>query len=309
VQRYLSGSSVAQSRMGLLANGLLKVPMQFLILLLGVLVFAACQFSPPPVFFNPAPVKAALEGPQAPEYRRVEAEWERAAADRAAKARAFAEARRNGPAEAERSALLDADRRAAEVRKEGVAVLKKASPGSNPSDVNYVFLWYVLNALPAGVVGLVLAAEFSASMSSMSAEINALGATTLVDLWRRWRKGSTVSEVTVSRVATLAWGLFAVGFAEYASRLGSLVEAVNLLGSLFYGTILGIFLVAFYFKRVRGGSAFWAALGAEGVVLACFFLTPISFLWYNVIGCLLVIAFSLLIQALTPDIDKAPAGA
>jgi len=309
VQRYLSGSSVAQSRMGLLANGLLKVPMQFLILLLGVLVFAACQFSPPPVFFNPAPVKAALEGPQAPEYRRVEAEWERAAGDRAAKARAFAEARRNGPAEAERSALLDADRRAAEVRKEGVAVLKKASPGSNPSDVNYVFLWYVLNALPAGVVGLVLAAEFSASMSSMSAEINALGATTLVDLWRRWRKGSTVSEVTVSRVATLAWGLFAVGFAEYASRLGSLVEAVNLLGSLFYGTILGIFLVAFYFKRVRGGSAFWAALGAEGVVLACFFLTPISFLWYNVIGCLLVIAFSLLIQALTRDIDKAPAGA
>ncbi|BDU78094.1 sodium:solute symporter [Mesoterricola sediminis] len=311
VQRYLSGSSVSQSRMGLLANGLLKVPMQFLILLLGVLVFAAHQFSPPPVFFNPAPVKAALAGPQASEWRKIEARWETVAGERAAAARAFAEARRRGDAAPEREALVRADARAVEVRKAGVEVLRKAAPGTNPSDVNYIFLWYVLHALPAGVVGLVLAAEFSASMSSMSAEINALGATTLVDLWRRFRKGAgPASEVRVTRLATLGWGIFAVAFAEYASRLGSLVEAVNLLGSLFYGTILGIFIVAFYLKRVRGGSAFWAALVAEAAVLACFFLTPISFLWYNVIGCLLVVLLAWVFQAAagTGVIDKAPPG-
>lgn len=312
VQRYLSGSSVAQSRMGLLANGLFKVPMQFLILLLGALVFVAYQFSTPPVFFNPAPVKAVLESPAAGEFRRAQADYGTAVAERALRAQGLVAARHAGLGVPEaREALVAADARARAVRERAVGLMKRADPGVNPSDTNYIFLWYVLHSLPVGLIGLVLAAEFSASMSSMSAEINALGATTVVDVWRRFTGGgSDRREVWVSRASTFAWGCFAIGFAEYASRLGSLVEAVNLLGSLFYGTILGIFLVAFYFKRIRGGCAFWAALLAEAAVLACFFFTDISFLWYNVVGCVLVVLLAAVFQVLggpVPGTDP-PAG-
>ena len=144
-------------------------------------------------------------------------------------------------------------------------------------------------------------------MSSMSAEINALGATTVVDVYRRLFGGSGgKQEVWVGRLATFGWGCFAIAFAEYASRLGTLVEAVNILGSLFYGTILGIFLVAFYLKRVKGGAAFYAALVAEAGVLACFFFTPISFLWYNVVGCALVVGFSLLFNLFVAKQEGIP---
>jgi Na+/proline symporter len=300
VQRYLSGRSVAQSRMGLLANGLVKVPMQFLILLLGILVFVAYQFTAPPVFFNPAPVARVMRSPLAGEFRQAEGAYDEAVAERARQARAYVEARHRGQSEAgPRADLVAADAQARSVRERAVGLLKRADPSVNPSDTNYIFLWYVLHSLPVGLIGLVLAAEFSASMSSMSAEINALGATTVVDVWRRFAgPGSDRRDVWVSRGATFAWGCFAILFAEYASRLGSLVEAVNLLGSLFYGTILGIFLVAFYFKRIRGGCAFWAALLAEAAVLACFAFTGISFLWYNVVGCVLVVFFASLFQVL-----------
>jgi len=300
VQRYLSGSSVAQSRMGLLANGLFKVPMQFLILLVGAMVFVAYQFTAPPVFFNPGPVKRVLASEAGPEFRRAQEAYGAALADRAARAEGFIRARHGeGSMPAAREELLRADARAAQKRSEAVGIMRRADPSVNPSDTNYVFLWYVLHSLPAGLVGLVLAAVFSASMSSMSAEINALGATTVVDLWRRYAGGAdTRGEMWVSRLATFGWGCFAIAFAEYASRLGSLVEAVNILGSLFYGTILGIFLVAFYLKGVRGGSAFWAALAAEAAVLACFLFSGISFLWYNVVGCVLVVGLSMLFQKL-----------
>jgi len=179
------------------------------------------------------------------------------------------------------------------IRREGVALIEKANPGTNPSDTNYIFLAYVLSSLPVGLVGLVIAAVFSGSMSSMSGEISALGATTVVDFWRRLIGGSRgLREVWVGRIATFAWGCFAMAFAEYAARLGSLIEAVNILGSLFYGTILGIFITAFYVKRVRGGAAFYAALVAEIGVLACFKFTHISFLWYNLIGCVAVVGLA-----------------
>lgn len=297
VQRYLTGSSVGQSRMALLANGLLKVPMQFLILLIGALVFVHYQFTAPPVFFNPGPVKQVLASADAEAYRRIEAEFKAASGVRAEAARRFVETR----GEPEKRAMQAAESTAAETRGRAVALIKKHNPGANPNDTNYVFLSYVLGSLPAGLVGLVLAAVFSASMSSMSAEINALGTTTVVDVWRRLlgsKEGPR--DVLVGRIATFAWGCFAIAFAEYAARLGSLVEAVNILGSLFYGTILGIFLVAFYLKRVQGGAAFWAALIAEALVLACFAFTRISFLWYNLIGCVLVVGISLFISYL-PD--------
>ena len=308
VQRYLTGQSVTQSRLGLLANGLFKVPMQFLILLMGALVFVFYQFHAPPVFFNPAAVAKARAGAEAPAFRQAEADYQAATEARAQKVQAFLQARKAGdPAgvEAARTELQASEARAKQVREGAVALIRRADPASNGNDVNYVFLSYVLHSLPAGLIGLVLAAVFSASMSSMSAEINALGATTVVDVWRRLLgRNDPGREVWVSRLATFAWGCFALVFAQYASRLGSLVEAVNILGSLFYGTILGIFLVAFYVKRVKGGEAFWAALVAEAVVLACFAFTKISFLWYNVVGCACVVAFALLFHHLAPS--KAP---
>jgi SSS family solute:Na+ symporter len=304
VQRYLAGQSVTQSRLGLLANGLFKVPMQFLILLLGALVFAFYQFNAPPVFFNPASVAKARSGPEAAQFQQAEAKYQRVVEARASKVQDFLSARRAGDAAAEaqaRTSLQAAEANAKTARAEAVAVIKRSDPTSDGNDTNYIFLSFVLHSLPAGVIGLVLAAVFSASMSSMSAEINALGATTVVDIWRRLLgKDDPTKEVWVSRLATLAWGCFALLFAEYASRLGSLVEAVNILGSLFYGTILGIFLVAFYLPKVKGGAAFWAALIAEIAVLGCFAFTKISFLWYNVIGCVLVVGIASLI-ALIPQ--------
>jgi solute:Na+ symporter, SSS family len=306
VQRYLGGSSVTQSRMGLLANGLLKVPMQFFILLLGALVFVYYQFVTPPIFFNPLPVNQVKEGPEAALYLHLEQDYEVACRDRAAQVQAFLDARHRGDTGGvtlARQAMQVAEARTQGIRKEALAVIRRADPSSaEPNDTNYVFLAYVLHSLPAGLIGLVLAAVFSASMSSMSAEINALGATTVVDLWRRFFKGKNGKhEVWISRLSTFGWGCFAIGFAEYAARLGSLIEAVNILGSLFYGTILGIFLVAFYLKHIRGGTAFFAALVAEAGVLACFFFTRISFLWYNVVGCVLVVGISLLLNFMVPS--------
>jgi len=311
VQRYLTGQTVTQSRLALLANGLFKVPMQFLILLLGALVFVYYQFAAPPVFFNPAAVAKARTGSEAATFQRAETDYRKATDLRRGKVKEYLAARQAGDASAEghaRVELLAAETQAQAVRKDAVAVIRRSDPSSDGNDVNYIFLSYVLHSLPIGLIGLVLAAVFSASMSSMSAEINALGATTVVDLWRRlFGRNDPAKEVWVSRIATFVWGCIALGFAQYASRLGSLVEAVNILGSLFYGTILGIFLVAFYVKRVKGGAAFWAALVAQAVVFACFAFTRISFLWFNVVGCLCVVLFALLFQCLAPPMAEGEA--
>jgi SSS family transporter len=309
VQRYLAGSSITQSRLGLLLNGMIKVPMQFLILLLGALVFVFYQFHTPPLFFNPGPVKQVMAGPDAGAYRALEADFTQARERQSRVAEAYVTARHSGDAARialAKGQLQQAHAASETVRRQGVALIEKANPGTNPSDTNYIFLAYVLSSLPVGLVGLVIAAVFSGSMSSMSGEISALGATTVVDLWRRLIGGSQGQrEVWVGRRATLLWGCFAMAFAEYAARLGSLIEAVNILGSLFYGTILGIFITAFYVKRVRGGTAFYAALVAEVFVVACFLLSSISFLWYNVIGCVAVVGlawgFSFLQSAPPPD--------
>jgi Na+/proline symporter len=185
------------------------------------------------------------------------------------------------------------------VRKQAIALIRARDPGADPSDTNYVFLTFVVKYLPAGLIGLVLAVVFAASMSACSAELNALASTTVVDVYRRLlRPGASERRfVLVSRLATVFWGAFAVAFAQQASRLGSLVEAVNILGSLFYGTILGVFLAGFYVRMVSGTAVFVAAIGAEAAVIACYLFTPISFLWYNAVGCAAVILLAVLIEA------------
>jgi len=304
VGRYLTGRSVTHSRLGLLANGLIKVPMQFLILLMGVFVFAFYQFHPPPLSFNPVAAQQARSGPAGESYRALEREHavsfasQRAAADRYVAAREAGDA---AAVAAARSDLHRAEAAAADMRARSARIIE--SSGGTAGDANYVFLNFVIHHLPVGLVGLVLAAIFAASMSSTAAELNALTATTMVDIYRRLlrRAPDAAAEVRLSRWITVAWGALAVFFAEFASRLGTLVEAVNILGSLFYGTILGIFLVAFYVKRVRGAAVFYAALIAEAAVIACWLFTPISFLWYNVVGCLLVMGLALLFQRTGTD--------
>jgi len=303
VGRYLTGHSVTESRLGLLFNGLVKVPMQLFILGLGVLVAVFYLFAPPPLWFDRVTVAGVMEGPHAREFSRLEADHRRVLTEREHHARAFLEARRAGDREERvraETALDDAQQRLSGLRATAVELLRRDDPAARTNDVNYVFLTFVLTHLPVGLVGLVFAAVFAAAMNSTSAELNALTSTTVVDVVQRaWpRRGDGRHEVLISRLVTVAWAVFAVAFAEFAAGLGSLVEAVNILGSLFYGTILGIFLTAFLLKGVRGTAVFAGALVAEGVVIACFKLTKLSFLWYNLVGCVVVMAVALLVTAL-----------
>lgn len=301
VQRYLAGQSVTQSRLGLLFNGMVKVPMQFAILLLGATVFAFYQFAAPPIFFDPLQTAKARASTDGGRFEALEQRYREAVGVREQRARELLASLKGGnaPAKAEaQRAFGEAGAEADAVRKQAIALMRANDRRADPSDTNYVFLAFVVKYLPAGLVGLVLAAVFAASMSASSAELNALASTTVVDVYRRLLNPAAGERhyVLVSRLATVFWGVFAIAFAENASRLGSLVEAVNILGSLFYGTILGIFLTGFYVRRVSGTAVFAAAIVAEAAVLACYLLTPISFLWYNVLGCLAVIVLALLFE-------------
>ncbi len=298
VGRYLSGQSVAQSRLGLLFNGMVKVPMQFVILFVGAMVFVVHQFHETPIHFNPVETRRVEASSLAGEFRVLQAEHDALTEAKRAEIEALLEARRAGDRAAEASAATSVDSihaQALDVRLQARDIVRQVNPGSDGNDVNYIFLSFVLASLPVGVIGLVLAMIFAASMSSTASELNALASTTIVDIYRRfWKRARSDRHlVVVSKVATVVWGALAILFAEYANRLGSLVEAVNILGSLFYGTILGIFLLAFYVKRVGGTAVFLGALAGEIAVVVCFAATDISFLWYNVVGCLGTIACAL----------------
>lgn len=298
VQRYLTGRSVAHSRLGLLLNGMLKVPMQLAILLLGVTVFAFYQLTPPPVHFNPVSVAQARSGPAAGAFSAAEAGFDHAARERAGAAATLVQALHSGDGARQETAKVAYRAAASAADAARREALQHMDGGTPPSDTNYVFLSFVVGHLPAGVVGLVLAAVFAAAMSASAAELNALASTTEVDIVRRLlhRNGSDRRTLLATRLATVGWGAFAIGFAELAGGMGSLVEAVNVLGSLFYGPILGVFLVAFFLRRVGGTAVFVAALVAEAVVLACYTLTGISFLWFNLIGAFAVVAVSLVVH-------------
>ncbi|RMG68241.1 MAG: sodium:solute symporter [Calditrichaeota bacterium] len=301
VQRYLTGRSVTHSRMALLANGLLKIPMQFFVLSLGVLVFVFYQFHSRPIFFNTAELKAVRESPYRAEFKQVEGRFLSLQQTRARRLLQFQQAlQRNDQAQLAllRSQLEQLETQLEQVRAEAITVLKKSDPLLDPNDANFVFLRFVLDYLPPGVVGLIIAAIIAASMSSTASELNALASTTVVDFYRRFYRTSADEKtlVRVSRWATVLWGAYAIVLAQFASRLGSLIEAVNVVGSLFYGTILGIFCVAFFMRAVGGRATFLAALIAQGLVFLAFAFTGMSFLWYNLIGCLSVMVLARLLQ-------------
>jgi solute:Na+ symporter, SSS family len=294
VQRYLTGRSITQSRLGLLFNGLVKVPMQFFILFVGAMVFVFYQFTTPPLFFNPVEEGRIRNSPYNEEYRAIERDYLKTATLKREKLREFVEAQSND----KRAEILKLQQQTEEHRKKGIGVLQKNNPALNPNDTNYVFLTFVTHYLPAGIVGLVIVIVFAATMSSTSAEWNALAAASVIDVYKRLIKTEATEAhyLWASRIATAFWGMFAIFVSERASRLGTLVEAVNILGSLFYGTVLGIFVVAFFLKNISGTAVFLAALVGEAVVIWLFWFTKISFLWYNVIGCIVVVTSAILIN-------------
>lgn len=309
VQRYLTGRSVAQSRLGLLANGLVKVPMQFAILFVGAMVFAFYQFVAPPLWFNPVEAKKAAEARGA-EMAVLESAHAEAFEKRRTEALRLVAAGRSGDEAAlaaAKESLRAAQAQSEAVKAKAAALVGESVPRSEGKDTNYVFLRFVLEVLPTGVVGLVLAAIFAASMSSTAAELNALSTTSVVDVYRRYlgKDAPDGKLVSISKGLTVAWGGFAIVFAQYAGRLGTLVEAVNILGSFFYGTILGVFLTAFYLPRVKGGAAFWGALAGEAAVVGAWLLTDVSFLWLNALGCAVVVAVAVGFSA----VRGAPDGA
>jgi Na+/proline symporter len=294
VQRYLSGRSIAESRLGLLFNGFFKIPMQFVILFIGVMVFVFYLFTKPPIFFNTPALERVAASEHAPELRALEARYDAAFTKQRAAAERYVETHD----EAARSALVAAADTTEAIRAEAKALVKRALPEAETKDSDYIFIGFVLRHLPAGLIGLLVAVIICASMSSTASELSALGSTSTVDLYRRVlrRESTPRHDLIASKLFTVLWGLIAVAFASFASLLDNLIEAVNILGSIFYGTVLGLFLVAFFFKRVTATPVLIAALIAQATVIVLFFASDLGFLWYNVVGCGIVVVISLLLS-------------
>jgi Na+/proline symporter len=302
VGRYLGGQSITQSRLGLLFNGMFKIPMQSGILFLGVLVFVFHVFVAPPVFWNGPTLEAARASADGPQIALIEARWAGDVEARRQAAMAFVAARDAGDAIAEdaaRARLAEAQTRMDETRKSAKAAISAAVPRAETKDADYIFLSFALANLPAGLLGLLVAVILAAAMSSVAAELSALGSTTTIDYYQRVFRPNADRQRSVhaSKLFTFGWGMIAVAFATFASLMENLIQAVNILGSIFYGTVLGIFMVAFFVKRVGATAVFWAAVVTEACVIGCFVFTDIGYLWFNVIGCLGVVTLGILLEA------------
>jgi SSS family transporter len=310
VQRYLSGQTLTQSRMGLLMNGFLKIPMQFLILFIGVLVFVFYQFITPPIHFNQVQTESLRKSSHAPELARLEGAFQ-ANFDSSkvvySQLLTAMEQEEEATVAGLTGTLKSLKEGQQEIRTEVKSLLLTHDPEAETRDTDYVFMRFVMDYLPPGVVGLLFAVIFTAAMSSSSSELNALGSTTTVDLYKRSirKEASDGHYVRSSKLFTAFWGFGAILFATYASLFENLIQAVNLLGSLFYGTILGIFIVGFFVKWIKGRAVFGAAIGSQALILVVHFFNGkglmgfewnIGFLWYNAIGCLAVVLFGLILQ-------------
>jgi Na+/proline symporter len=299
VQRYLSGATLRESRLGLMFNAVLKIPMQFFILLLGALVFVFYQFERPPVFFNRATWTAHETGEAGAGMRAIDAKFDAAHADERAKIRDWLATRRGANPEPAKSAMLAAHDRTEALRTEARQALAAADPQARTNDSDYVFITFVLEQMPHGIIGLLIALVFAAAVSSLSSELAALGETTTIDFYRHVVRTDAPDAhyVFASRALTAFWGVIAIGFALFAHLVENLIQAINILGSIFYGVVLGLFLVAFFLRRVGGTAVFWGAVAAQALVFVLYFSLNISYLWYNFIGCAACVCFSLVLQA------------
>lgn len=310
VQRYLSGKSLNESRLGLLFNGILKVPMQFLVLFVGILVFVFFQFQQPPIHFNSANLDKLENTEYADDLANLQAQHNTLFLTQQEEVRALMSAIDENNEAAitsiqERLAALRATDN--ELRSATKDLILQADPASKIKDTDYVFITFVTEYLPVGLVGLLLAVIFSAAMSSTASELNALATTTVVDLYRRsFAKDKTDRHyLNASKAFTVVWGGIALIFAATANLFENLIQAVNIIGSLFYGAILGIFLVAFFMKKVGGQAVFIGALIGEAIVLVIFTLNSmgiinIAYLWLNLIGCTLVMGIAWLLEQVLP---------
>jgi Na+/proline symporter len=301
VQRYLSGRSVTESRLGLLFNGMFKVPMQFVILFIGVMVFVFYLFTRPPLFFNGPALERAAATEHAPALRdletRYDADFEAQRAAATDYVAALGSEREASARESLRAAAATADA----TRDEARELVARAVPDAEKRDGDYIFLSFVLSYIPHGLMGLLIAVIMCAAMSSVASELAALGSTTTIDLYRRLRSRTSTPpdsarDLRTTKAFTILWGLIAIGFASSASLFDNLIEAVNIIGSIFYGTILGLFVVAMFLRHVTATPVLVGAIVAEASVVTLFFTSDLGFLWYNVIGCGLVVAVSLLLQ-------------
>jgi len=309
VGRYLTGSSVGQSRMGLIMNGLIKIPMQFCILLIGILVFAFYQFNKPPMFFNQYEVKQVKQSEYGGQYVALEGKYDNAFEQRKAKANELITAidsKDKSSIDQAQANLKVADLAVTNIRKESISLMKKNNTKADTDDTNYVFLNFVTHYLPRGLIGLLIAIVFLASMGSTASALNSLASTTVVDIYKRIVNpgASDKNYLAASRLATIFWGLVCIGMALYAGKMGNLLEAVNQLGSYIYGTILGVFIVAFYVKRVGGTAVFIAAVITEAIICIMGYFGWVAYLWLNPIGCILVILIGLMINPMMKEKAK-----
>jgi SSS family solute:Na+ symporter len=301
VQRFLTGKSIAQSRLSLLFNAMAKVPMQFFILFVGAMVFVFYLFNQPPLLFQK---DAMTELARQPGYAQIQTQFNTAFARRQQAAEALNAARKAGNVPAMTAATVDyraAQHDSDAARAGAISLYQKTGGQTGFSDTNYIFLSFVTKYFPVGFIGLVIAVIFTAAMSSSAGELNSLAAVSVMDIYRRHFRPNASDHhyLIASRICTAIWGTWAVAFAQYARHLGSLVEAVNQVGSFFYPVMLGTFALGFFVKRVQGGAAFWALLIGEATIVACAIFTKIAFLWYNVIGAVVVVIFGVLFSALT----------
>jgi SSS family transporter len=305
VGRYLTGSSVGQSRLGLIMNGLVKIPMQFLILLIGVLIFGFYQFTRPPMFFNQYEVKQVKQSPYADQYNKLENQYAAVFEERKNKAGNLIKAFDSNDQEQidhAQAALKIVDKSATDIRRAAIGVMKKNNAKANDDDTNYVFLNFVTHYLPRGLIGLLIAIIFLASMGSTASALNSLASTSVVDIYKRiiHPGASDKNYLIASRLATVFWGVVCIGMALYASKVGNLLEYVNKLGSYIYGIILGVFVIAFYLKKIRGNAVFIAAVIAEILICILGYYQVVAYLWLNAIGCILVILIACAVQIFFP---------
>ncbi|MDB3977040.1 sodium:solute symporter [Flavobacteriaceae bacterium] len=297
VQRYLSGKSMKEMQMGLLFNGLLKIPMQFFILLVGVMVFVFYQFNTSPLHFNPSAVKDVLNSPYAQQYQDLQNK--KNALEMAIKEQQLNYAVLENESQ-KQTALLDIKALQSQeitLRKASKDLIKKANPKAETNDKDYVFIHFILNNLPRGFIGLLLAVILSAAMSSTASELNALGSTTTIDLYKRNIKGrSDKHYLWASKGFTMLWGIIAIAVACVANLFENLIELVNIIGSIFYGNVLGIFLLAFFFSYVKSRAVFISAICTQIIIVYIWWIDLMPYLWLNVVGACLVIAIAFFLQ-------------
>jgi Na+/proline symporter len=309
VQRYIGGAALREGRLGLMFNALLKIPMQFFILVLGALLFVFYQFQPnTPVFFNRVEWERHSQGENASQFIALEQKHAALHQIKQEKIAAWVAERESDGSPAEvraRAEMLESQRAVEAVRKEAKDALRAADPRAKTKDSDYVFITFILTQLPNGVIGLLIAVMFAAALGSKAGELNALGTTSTIDLWRHFRPLAAHDEARNVRNAkwfTALWGSFAIAFALFAGFAENLIEAINIIASIFYGVLLGVFVVAFFVKYVRGTAVFWGAICAQLLIFALRILKDtipaldFSYLWYNVIGCLACVVFSVVLQ-------------